>query len=145
MKNKIISFVIMTGFVFFIGGDLVGMEGETVPVISITSIPYVIKKSGSYRLSPDAIDKGGTRKKFGAAIKIYNNVDVALDLQGAILDAHGRHFAIDANFAHSLYLSNGIITGATIGIGGLYSYVVLDNVTIENCKISTELKNYEIK
>jgi len=144
VSSKIL-FVIMFGAInisIVINSNLFSMEES---VTYITSIPYQIKKSGEYILSSNVIDEGSRKEHFDAAIKIYKNADVTLDLQGITLNAGGRHFAIDANFARSLYLSNGTITGATIGVGGLYSYVVLDDVTITGCKIPTELKDYEIK
>jgi hypothetical protein len=116
---------------------LYGMQMQDVR--EIKSIPCIISSSGYYRLSDQVQCKFNVKRKqhFSAAIRIYNNAYVILDLNGSILNANGRTFAIDANFAKGVVIYNGKIVGANQAVSSLNNDVFIQNVTAYNCAHSS--------
>jgi hypothetical protein len=111
-------------------------QGSAAVIIGL--LPYTITRSGSYYLSSNVGEKSAVKKThFDSAIRIYNNANVVLNLNGNTLDAANRTFGVDANGSQSLFLCNGTIKNAVRALSSLKNDVWLENVIIERCKYSS--------
>ena len=136
MNKLFITFLLCTARM------VVGMDVKsadcTDPIREINFLPCVINSSGSYQLSSQAMYHLYTRRShFDSAIRIYNNARVALDLNGNVLQGNGRTFGVDANFAASVFIYNGTISGATRAISSLNNEVRMMNVRVYACASSS--------
>lgn len=111
------------------------IESRNFSPVIIASLPRVIMYSGIYYLSSDLYERPSFKKEhFNCAIRIRNKANVALNLNGHVLDAEGRTFGIDANGAKSIFVCNGTIKNADRAISSLNNNVWIKDICIDNCK-----------
>ena len=129
---KVLSFFMMLSSGFVCCMD--------VKRVTITTLPVIIRGSGVYTLSADIVDSqdGKKHKPFASAIRIFNNANVVINLNGHTLDAGGRTFGIDANGANRLMIYNGAIEGAQRALSSLNNDVTLCMVHTDQCTYPIE-------
>ncbi len=95
--------------------------------ITIGSLPYTIKKAGTYTLDRNLTYSGNTK-----AITVTAS-NVVLDLNGYTLTGTNGGYAIYGSDANSVTVQNGTISGFFAGIEFQDSFqVLLQNLTVSN-------------
>lgn len=115
-----------------------GSNHQFASPVYINSLPRTIAQSGLYFLSPTVYERPGFKHDhFSSAIRVYNNTNVVLDLNGNTLNANGRVFGIDANGAYSVCIVNGTIINAVRPISSLNNTLVVVDVHSTQCVYSS--------
>ncbi len=134
MKNN--TFYLLLFFSFSLINAMEPRQAKKETKI-IKRIPCRINKSGEYIVDENVTYADVKPKHFDSAIRVFGDVDVAINLNGQTLNAQSRTFGIDANGARSVFIFDGEIAGAKRGVSSLGNNVLLQNITIKRCESSS--------